>query len=413
MKCRYGLIGEKLGHSYSKIIHEKFGYYDYELVPIENKNLDEFLKRKDFDGLNVTIPYKQSVIPYCSKLSEKAKKIGSVNTIIKLPDGSLYGDNTDYDGFLYMANSKGISFEGKKVIILGSGGTSKTACTAVKDNGGEPIVVSRKGENNYNNLHLHKDAKVIVNTTPVGMFPNTENSPVDLAAFPDCEGVIDVIYNPYRTRLLQQADTLNIKNIGGLSMLVAQAKYAGELFTGKEIPTQQIEKIKNELESEMLNIAFIGMPGSGKTAVAKKIARELNRPFVDLDKAIEKQAGMSIPEIFKLKGEDEFRNIEAKVTAEYSKKSGMVISTGGGVILREENRKNLRQNSVVIELTRDLNKLDKGGRPLSKSLDALKEIKRQRKPLYEECSDFTVDNNGHFDDTVSLVKESIYAFFGN
>ena len=283
MKYNYGLLGEKLSHSYSKTIHTSFGLYSYELIEVSKDKVDDFLKEKNFKGLNVTIPYKQTVIPYCDELSDAAKKIGSVNTIVKREDGSLYGDNTDYFGFLYMAKRAGISFENKKVIILGSGGTSKTASAAVSDNGGKPIIISRSGENNYNNLYLHRDADVIINTTPVGMYPNNFSSAIELKDFPSCEGVIDVIYNPNKTRLILEAEKRGIKNTGGLIMLSAQAKKAAEIFTGKALSDELIEKVYKELKKSNLNITLVGMPGCGKSSLGKAVSKELSRKFIDID----------------------------------------------------------------------------------------------------------------------------------
>ena len=413
MKYNYGLLGEKLSHSYSKTIHTSFGLYSYELIEVSKDKVDDFLKEKNFKGLNVTIPYKQTVIPYCDELSDAAKKIGSVNTIVKREDGSLYGDNTDYFGFLYMAKRAGISFENKKVIILGSGGTSKTASAAVSDNGGKPIIISRSGENNYNNLYLHRDADVIINTTPVGMYPNNFSSAIELKDFPSCEGVIDVIYNPNKTRLILEAEKRGIKNTGGLIMLSAQAKKAAEIFTGKALSDELIEKVYKELKKSNLNITLVGMPGCGKSSLGKAVSKELSRKFIDIDAEIEEAAEKSIPEIFESWGEEGFRSIEAEILSKYTSQGGLVISTGGGAVLKEENRKNIRQNSFCVFVDRDLEKLSTKGRPLSKSLEALKEMQKERAPLYNECANIKIDNNGEFLDTAEKIVEAFYENSGD
>jgi len=408
MKYNYGLLGEKLGHSYSKLIHSSFGLYSYELIEVEKENIDKFMSEKEFKGLNVTIPYKQTVIPYCDELSDAAKKIGSVNTIVKREDGTLFADNTDYYGFLYMAKRAGISFENKKVLILGSGGTSKTAKTAVLDNGGMPIIISRNGENNYNNLYLHKDADVIINTTPLGMYPNNASCAISLDDFPCCSGVIDVVYNPNKTRLILEAEKRGLKCTGGLVMLSAQAKKAAEVFTGKELSDELIENVYKELKQINLNVTLIGMPGCGKSSIGRAVAEKLSREFIDLDAKIEEEAGKTIPEIFEEVGERGFREIEEKVLAKYTSLGGKVISTGGGAVLREENRKNICQNSFVVLIDRKLENLSTGGRPLSKSLDALKIMKKERTPLYNECADITIDNNGKITDAIEKTLEAFY-----
>ena len=330
-----------------------------------------------------------------------------------LPDGGLYGDNTDYYGFLHMTDSAGIDFRRRKVLILGSGGTSLTASSAVKSRGGMPVIISRHGENNYDNLYLNYDAGAIVNTTPLGMYPDTAVSPVSLHSFNNCRGVVDVIYNPSRTRLLQEADRLNIPHAGGLSMLVAQAKGAGELFIGSKIPDHLIGSITRSLQRDMINLTFIGMPGSGKSSVAAKTAEALNRPFYDLDKIIEERCGKSISDIFAESGEEYFRKLETNILAEFTKKSGCVISTGGGAVLAEENRRNIRQNSFVVHLKRDFRALATKGRPLSRSLNVLRDMERDRLPLYNTCADLTVSNNGHLSDTINTVMEGFYEVFSN
>lgn len=401
----YGLIGEKLRHSYSKIIHEKLGFYAYELFPLQKTELEPFLKSNKWQGLNVTIPYKQAVIPFCDSLSAAAKKIGSVNTLVRRADGSIHGDNTDFFGFLAMARKAKISFAGKKVLIFGSGGTSLTVQYAVGENGGSPIVISRSGENTYKNLSRHSDADILVNTTPLGMYPDTEKSPVDLVRFPSCTAVLDVIYNPFYTRLLLQADALGIPNIGGLHMLVAQAKKACEIFTGKTIADNKIDDIRDDIQKSLMNIVLIGMPGSGKSTIGKALARALNLRFVDTDSEIEKEICMPIPAFFKTKGETAFRKLEAAQAQLLGRESQQVIATGGGMIKDVENYARLKQNGILIFLDRDLNLLATKGRPLSKDNEALKNLYEERIDLYQSFADYTVDSNGTIENAVKAARE--------
>ena len=401
----FGLIGEKLGHSYSKIIHEKFGFYRYELFPLQPNELEAFMKREDWQGINVTIPYKKSVIPFCDELSITAQKIGSVNTVVRRADGSLFGDNTDYFGFLHMASVAGITFSGKKVLVLGSGGTSLMASTAIKDQGGNPITISRTGQNNYENISLHQDADIVVNTTPIGMFPHTEASPLDLSSFPNCSAVLDVVYHPFLTRLLLQAGSLGLRRRGGLPMLVAQAGKACELFTGNQIPAALSEKIESDIQNDLMNIVLIGMPGSGKTTVGKLLAKELCIKFEDTDAAVENLFGMSIPDIFEQKGEAEFRRAEAEQCQKFGSLSKQVIATGGGIVKDRLNYDRLKQNGVIIFLKRDLDSLSTKGRPLSKSRDDLEVLYKQRIDLYEKFADYTVDSNGSIGKVVNEIRK--------
>ncbi len=291
MRC--GLLGEKLGHSYSKAIHERLGGYSYELIECPRAELDAFMKGDSFDAINVTIPYKKAVIPYCAALSPIAERIGSVNAVIRQRDGSLYGDNTDAYGFMSMVKKSGVDIAGRKAIVLGSGGASATICAVLNElNAKSVAVISRSGQDNYENIQKHADAEIIVNTTPVGMYPNTGVSPVDLSVFKSCKGVLDIVYNPHRTALLMQAEALGIPCMGGLNMLVAQAKRAAELFTGTSIPDSRTDEIERELSLNMQNIVLIGMPGCGKSTIAAALGKRLNRAVRDSDEATEAQAGM-------------------------------------------------------------------------------------------------------------------------
>ncbi len=405
LKC--GLLGEKLGHSYSPQIHSMLADYEYKLFEKSPEELEDFLKSGEFDGLNVTIPYKKSVMPYCAELSPTAAQIGSVNTIVRRSDGSLYGDNTDAFGFENLIVHNGIEVKGKKALVLGTGGASVTAQAVLKNLGAsEVVVISRKGEDNYENIAKHADAEIIANTTPVGMYPNNGKAAVDLTQFPKLSGVLDVVYNPSRTALLLQAEKLCIPCAGGLYMLVSQAKRSCELFTGKSIPDSEIDRIERVLSHQMQNIVIIGMPGSGKTAVSTMLAERLGRKIFDTDTIVSEKAGVTIPEIFAAQGEAGFRKLETEATAEVSKLSGNIISTGGGVVTVADNYELLHQNGVIVWIERDTNKLARDGRPISLSSD-LNELYAARLPLYERFADIKADNNGDINDTVNAIMEMI------
>ena len=404
MKC--GLLGRKLGHSYSPQIHGLLGDYSYYLFEKEPEELASFLKNGDFTGINVTIPYKKDVIPYLDALSPAAQKIGSVNTIVRRADGSLFGHNSDYFGFVSLVKHSGIAVEGKKVLVLGSGGTSNMVVTALRDLGAAPVVISRSGENNYGNLHLHSDASVIVNATPVGMYPNTGVSPIDLNRFPKLDGVLDVIYNPAKTQLLLDAEKLGIPHENGLWMLVAQAKEAAEYFTGKKLSDDMIARIHHKLSRQMKNIVLIGMPGCGKSTIGNLLARKLGRKFVDADEEIIQLAGKSIPEIFAQVGEEIFREWETMALEHLGKQSGLVIATGGGCVTRQGNYPALHQNGSIVWLERDLSLLPTDGRPLSQS-NRLEEMYAVRKPLYEAFADVRVANTGSPEDTVTEILSKL------
>lgn len=404
MKC--GLLGRKLGHSYSPQIHGLLGDYSYALFEKEPEQLGSFLKGGDFAGINVTIPYKKDVIPYLDELSPAAQKIGSVNTIVRRADGSLFGHNSDYFGFVSLVEHSGINVEGKKVLVLGSGGTSSMVVTALKDLGAVPIVISRSGENNYGNLHLHADASVIVNATPVGMYPNTGVSPIDLSRFPKLEGVLDVIYNPAKTKLLLDAEALGIPHENGLWMLVAQAKEASEYFTGKKLPDELIGKIHHILSHQMKNIVLIGMPGCGKSTIGSLLAQKLERKFVDADEEIIHLAGKPIPDIFAQDGEEVFRQWETTALENLGRQSGLVIATGGGCVTRKRNYPALHQNGNIVWLERDLCLLPTDGRPLSQA-NRLEEMYTVRKPQYESFTDIRVENAGSPEQTVQEILSQL------
>ena len=405
MRC--GLLGKTLGHSYSPQIHAQLGDYSYELFEKQPEELENFLRHGEFDALNVTIPYKKAVLPYCAALSDAVKAIGSANTLVRQPDGTLFADNTDAFGFSCIADECGVDIAGKKALVFGSGGASVTAQYVLKTRGArEVLVISRSGEHNYENLEKNADAEILVNTTPLGMYPNNGASPADLTRFPRCEAVLDVVYNPARTALLLQAEALGIPHAGGLLMLVAQAKRASELFTGSAIADTRVGEIYRTLAVQMQNIVLVGMPGCGKSSIGTLLAEKLDRPFLDADAEIEKAAGMPIPDFFKLYGEAAFRDLESRVLAELGKRSGAVIATGGGAVLREENYAALHQNSTIVWLTRDLARLPIDGRPVSQvtSLDALFAARKAR---YERFADHIIDNNGAPDETVRAILEAL------
>ena len=399
----YGLLGRTLSYSYSPRIHKALGGYSYELFEKEPEELGDFLQNGDFDGLNVTIPYKKAVIPYLHDLSPVAKRLGAVNTIVRRADGTLIGHNTDYFGFRAMVAKAGIQVAGKKALVLGSGGASNTAVAVLEELGATVIVISRTGENNYNNLELHQDAALIVNATPVGMFPNVDDTPLSLDGFPKLKAVLDLNYNPSRTRLLLDAESRGLIAENGRLMLVAQAKESAEWFTGSTILDSKIEEIHKTLSSQMENIALIGMPGCGKSTVAKLLSQELQRPVVDADEEIVRLAGRSIPEIFAEGGEDAFRMLETQVLKELGKGSGNIIATGGGCVTREDNYPLLHRNSKIIWLTRELDKLPAEGRPLSQAT-TMETMYETRKPMYERFADHIVSNDGSPEETVAAIR---------
>lgn len=400
MRC--GLLGKKLGHSYSPQIHSYFSDYTYELFEKSPEELEFFLKHGDFSGLNVTMPYKKDVIPYLDELSDRAAELGAVNTIVRRNDGTLIGHNTDYFGFQSMLNRSGLQVAGKKVLVLGSGGASATAVAVLKKQGSNVVVISRNGESNYNNLEQHADASVIVNTTPVGMYPNVGVSPVELALFHELEGVLDVVYNPARTQLLLDAEEIGLIANNGLWMLVAQAKESAEWFTGTTISDNKIADIHRILQKQMENLVLVGMPGCGKSTIGSLLANLLNKKFVDEDEVVAKQAGMTIPEIFATSGEKGFRDLETRVLSELGKESGMVIATGGGCVTRQENYPFLHQNGRILWIRRDIEKLPVNGRPLSQRSN-LEEMYRIRRPHYEAFADYSVDNDGSQEETVAQI----------
>lgn len=408
-----GLLGAKLGHSFSPQIHKQLGDYSYLLFEKSEEELCDFLAHGDFDAINVTIPYKKTVIPYLAELSDEARRIGSVNTVVRRADGSLAGYNTDYFGFAHLVAKSGVSVEGKSAVILGNGGASLTVRTVLSDLKAKSVtVISRSGEDNYTNLSKHSDAQIIVNTTPVGMYPNNGAAAIRLSDFPNCEAVLDLIYNPARTALVLEADRLGIPSIGGLPMLVAQAKQASELFTGTVIDDSVIDGITAKILSETENIILIGMPGSGKSTVGKLVAEKLGREFIDTDEEIlrrerESGKGRDIPAIFAEEGEAGFRKLESAVIHDVGKLSGKVIATGGGVVTKYENYPSMKQNGKIFFIDRSPDLLETDGRPLSQS-KGVAALYEARLPLYNGMCDFKISNNGTPQESAEAIIKTFY-----
>ena len=400
-----GLLGRKLGHSYSPQIHAYLGDYSYELFEREPEDVENFVRNGDFHAINVTIPYKKTVMPYCS-MTDTAKYMGSVNTLVRQEDGSIVGHNTDYFGFTSMVRRSGLDPSGKKCLVLGSGGASVTAVAVLKEMGANVVVISRNGENHYGNLHLHSDAAIICNCTPVGMYPHNGVSPIDLDQFPQLEGVLDMIYNPSRTRLLLDAADRGLIHSNGLWMLVAQAKEASEWFVNKKLPDALIGEVYKKMRLQMENVILIGMPGCGKSTVGKMLADALGKQFVDADTELVKTFGKSIPDIFAQEGEAGFREKETAILKELGKQSGLVIATGGGCVTREENYPLLHQNGTIFWLQRALDILPTDGRPLSQT-NNLSDMYAVRKPMYDAFADHIIDNNGAPKDAVARILSAL------
>ena len=416
----YGLIGSKLGHSYSKIIHEMLCGYRYDLCPLPTEEeARAFLTRRAFKAINVTIPYKRLVMGYCSYIDPRAKAIGAVNTVVNR-NGLLYGYNTDYLGFAYLADAHGVEFAGRTVLILGTGGTHNTTSAVAKDKGAARVLtVSRhpapeKGELSYAEA-VHSGADIVINTTPAGMYPNVGVCHLDVAGMPGLEAVLDVVYNPDKTELILRAEEAGVPvAVGGLEMLVAQAVYAAEYFLDRKFDDApaEIRAITAQLRKEQLNVALIGMPSCGKTTIGRALADRLGKRFVDLDEEIVRAAGRSIPDLFAAEGEDGFRAREAEQTARFAREGRQVLSCGGGIVKRPENLRALRQNGVVLFIDRPLDALTVGGgRPLSTSAEALKTMEAQRRPLYLAAADAVIPNETTVADAVAAALEALDAIF--
>ena len=404
------LIGHPLGHSCSPELHGYFGNQDYHLKDLNENELKEFILGREYDGLNVTIPFKHSVTAYLDVLSPRAAETGAVNTVVRTRDGRLMGDNTDIDGMECLIRESGIDLTGRKVLILGTGGTAHTARYIAEKQGAAEIAhVSRTGEIHYGNVAGRcADAEVLINTTPVGMYPALEEQPLDLAAFPSLRGVIDVIYNPLRTALTEQARRLGIPAVNGLRMLVEQARAAEELFFAREITDDETDAACRRLRQAHTNIVLIGMPGSGKTSVGRLLAAQLDRPLFDTDQMIVDRAGMEIPEIFERYGEGHFRDLETEAVREAAGHQGAIIAIGGGGPIRDENKALLRHNGRVYLLERSLANLDREGRPLSSSAKVLEKMLETRMPHYQALADQIVSNHETLEHCAQLIEEDFY-----
>ena len=405
----FGLIGKKLSHSYSPYIHSLISDYEYKLYELKEEEVKDFILNTPLSAFNVTIPYKKTVIDCLDELSETAEKLNSVNTIVKR-DNKIKGYNTDYFGFSYTLEHNNIIVKGKTCIVLGGyGGAGTTICSVLSDLGANEIVpVSRTGEYNYNNVYEKNHAEIIINCTPVGMYPNPGTSPIDLKRFPETEAVIDLIYNPDKTTLLLQAEDLNIKTVNGLTMLVAQAFKAASLFLNKEQDYNKIKEVTEKVRFAKKNISLIGMPGVGKTTLGKALAAETGRKFIDTDYVIESKTGRSCKDIIINDGEERFRRIETKVLSSISGLQGYVIAYGGGVVTRPENRELLKRNSTVVFLdSNNVNKLPKLNRPISAKFGNA-ELYGLRLPKYIDFSDYrydlTRDLNKDTENILNLIK---------
>lgn len=415
----YGLIGAKLGHSYSKIIHEAVCGYSYELHPLPTEEeAHAFMQAKAFKAINVTIPYKKLVIPYCDEVEPRAAAIGAVNTVVNR-DGKLYGYNTDYTGFAYLARCHGVKFAGAVVLVLGTGGTHNTVTAVCQDARAKQVLTaSRTGKDGaltYEEAQQHPEINIIINTTPAGMYPNVGVCNLDVAAMPGLEAVVDVVYNPDKTELILRAEEAGVPvAVGGLEMLVAQAVYAAEYFLDRKFEDAPVEirRITAALRRDMLNIALIGMPSSGKTTLGRMLAKSLGRTFVDLDEEIVKADGRSIPDIFAAEGEDGFRTKETAEAQRFGKEGRQLISCGGGIVKKPENLRALHQNGVILFIDRPVDALAVGGgRPLSSSMDALRQMEAQRRPLYLAAADAVIPNNGTLDDALHAAMEALDEIF--
>ncbi len=397
----YGLIGETLGHSFSPLLHGMLGDYDYRLYPLKREELPAFMQSNTLKGFNVTIPYKEAVMPFLDAVSNKAQAIGSVNTVLRREDGSLFGDNTDYDGFQLLLGDAA-PFRDKKALVLGSGGASKTVQKVLRDAGIQPVVISRTGENNYDNLDRHRDAAVLINTTPVGMYPKVDRTPVSLQGFNQLQLVLDLIYNPLRTRLLLEAEALHIPARGGLLMLAGQAQEAARLW-GLVGARDMAPQMAKEVEKNTRNIALIGMPGCGKTRIAKELARLTGRSVLDTDEMVQSAQGLHPRDLIARYGEAAFRHMETQALKEAAKQSGVIIATGGGIVTVPDNLPILKQNSVILWIQRDLALLSSEGRPLSQSI-GIEELYARRQPLYQAWAQAAY-HNSDWRETAQRIRE--------
>lgn len=413
---QYGCIGKRLGHSFSAVIHAKLGDYDYRLVELEENELDAFMKEKNFKGINVTIPYKQAVIPYLDRIDGSAKSIGAVNTIVN-ENGFLTGYNTDFYGMTELLKRGGIELKGKNVFVLGTGGTSKTARAVAASQGAEKVyVVSRTpkdGEISYDEMYGMSDlVEAVINTTPVGMFPKNGHSPIEPERFPNLGGAADAVYNPLTTELVRRTRKCGVKAVNGLYMLVAQAAKAAECFFGDDTMTQKTDRVYSEIYKSKLNLVLTGMPGSGKSSIGRLIAEKTGREFYDTDDEFVKENG-AISDFFAEHGEAAFRDAESEIVRKLGEKNGIVIATGGGAVLREKNVNALGQNGLVVFLDRDIERIvPTADRPLGNSRDAIEKRYRERYPIYCAAADIRVESNNDVETVADEVMKEFDAFGG-
>ena len=406
MKC--GLIGEHLGHSFSPQIHAELADYSYGLFELPPDKVGDFVKNSQLDAFNVTIPYKKTVIPFLDEISPEAKAIGAVNTVVRR-NGKIYGYNTDYFGFEYMVRSSGISVMGKKAIVFGTGGAAFTVFAVLRDMGVRELAVIGIEDNTPENIAKHADSEVVVNATPVGMYPNNLKAPVSLAAFPKCQLVLDVIYNPARTALVLEAEERGITAVNGLPMLVAQAAKAFEFFTGDICEEGCIEGITADIGRATRNVILVGMPGCGKSKVGRQLAKSLGREFFDADDEFTKMHGITPAEAINTLGEDKFRLMEHDTLCALGKKSEALISTGGGAVTREFNYPVLHQNGVIIFLERNLKNLSSKGRPLSQKMP-VEELYRRRIDAYHRFADIEIASTEVIELTAKKMKEALASY---
>ena len=408
----YGLIGETLKHSYSAEIHEKLGGYKYELLEIKSEKLEEFFRKREFKAINVTIPYKETVIPYLDWISDTARRIGAVNTIVNR-GGKLYGYNTDFAGMKAQINAASISLEGKKTMILGTGGTSKTAHAVAQSLGASGIItVSRSGKDGaltYEEaMSRAADAEIIINATPCGMYPHEDGCPIDLSLFSHPEGVTDAIYNPLRTNLILDAAERNVSSAGGLYMLTAQAVYGSSLFLDREAQVNDIDRVYRQILDEKQNIVLIGMPSCGKSSIGCRLAALTGKTFIDTDTVITDRIQMTIADFFAKKGEAEFRRIESEAISELSRKTGCILATGGGAVLNPANVRALKRNGFLVFIDRSPDLLSASAdRPLSSDREAVMRLYNARYDIYRSSADIIINGDGTVEEVAEAILEKI------